>query len=147
MEDKLWELLVFGRGVNFTDGASNNVISANDASLAIGTWSQGIGCFPDSVSGVRIPTLHRYIEALILLALRCEPSFSTCAWVSELVYVVDLVNMDRLSHPAFRQFCAQVLKEGPDFKTMIMQAQEALGPRIRKDTHLNNVQGIRATWE
>jgi hypothetical protein len=102
MEDKLWELPVFGQGINFTDGPSNNIISANDTSLAVGTTFQGRGRFPDSVSGVRIPTLHRYVEALILLALRELKAFSTCAWVSELVYVVHLVDMDRLGHPAFR---------------------------------------------
>jgi hypothetical protein len=37
MEDKLWQLPVFGQGVNFTDDPSNNVIFANDASLTIGT--------------------------------------------------------------------------------------------------------------
>ena len=142
-EDKLWNLPGFGRGIDFTDGPSNNIISANDKSLIVGTELQGIGRFPDSVEGVRIPTLHRYVEALILLALREPDAF----WVSELVYVVGLVDMDRLDHPAFRQFCARVLKGGRGFKEMIKQGHEALGPRIRKDTHWNDVQAIRATWE
>jgi hypothetical protein len=145
MEDKLWELPVFGQGVNFTDGPSNNIISANDISLPVGTTFQGTGRFPDSVSGIRIPTLHRYVEALILLALRDPNTFSTCAWVSELSYVADLVDMDRLGHPAFRQFCARVYKGGCGFKTMVRQAREALGSRIPKETHWNDVQAIRAT--
>ena len=146
IEDKLWELPVSDQGVNFTDGANNNIIFANDASLTIGTELQGTGRFLDSISGVRVPTLHHYVEALILLALRYKSdSFSTCAWVSELVYLVHLVKLDRLGHPAFRQFCDRVLKGGAGFTNMIQQAQEALGPRIRNDTYENDVQGIRAT--
>ena len=148
MEDKLWELPVFARDVNFTDGASNNTIFANDASLITGTELQGTGRYPDSISGVRIPTLHRYVEALILVALRSEPSaLSTCLWVSELVYVVHLVKLDQLGHPAFRQFCDQVLNRGAGFKAMIQHGREALGSRLRNDTHWNDVQGIRANWE
>jgi len=146
-EDKLWNLPGFGRGIDFTDGPTNNIISANDKSLIVGTKLQGIGRFPDSVEGVRIPTLHRYVEALILLALREPNGFSEGSWVSELAYVVGLVDMDRLDHPAFRQFCARMLKRGCGFKEMIRQAHEALGPRIRKDTHWNDVQAIRATWK
>ena len=146
IEDKLWELPVSDQGVNFTDGANNNIIFANDASLTIGTELQGTGRLLDSISGVRVPTLHHYVEALILLALRYKSdSFSTCAWVSELVYLVHLVKLDRLGHPAFRQFCDRVLKGGAGFTNMIQQAQEALGPRIRNDTYENDVQGIRAT--
>jgi hypothetical protein len=146
MEDKLWELPIVGKGVNFTDGASNNVISANDTSLPVGTTFRGVGRFPDSVSGIRIPTLHRYVEALILLALRHPNTFSTSAWVSELSYVLDLVDMDRLGHLALRQFCAWVHKGGCDFKTMVRQAREVLGSRIPEDTHWDDVQEIRATW-
>jgi hypothetical protein len=145
IEDKLWTLPVHEQGVNFTDGASNNIIFANDASLVAGTELQGIGRFPDSISGVRIPTLHRYVEALILLALRCElEAFSTCAWVSELAYVSDLVNLDRLGHSAFKKFCEDQLKGGP-FVPRIQKAHEALKCRTRRDTHWNDVQVIRAT--
>ncbi len=62
MEDKLWELTVLDRGVSFTDGASSNIIFANNASLVVGTELQGIGRFPSSIPGVRIPTWHRYVE-------------------------------------------------------------------------------------
>lgn len=135
MEDKLWELPGFEQGVDFTDGASNNIIFANDPSLIVGTELQGSGRFPDSIPGVRIPTLQRYVEALILLALREPKAFSTCAWVSELVYVVHLVKLDRLGHSAFRQFCDRVLKGSDGLKIMIQQAQEALGPRNYAKIH------------
>jgi hypothetical protein len=135
VENKFWELPVSGRGVNFTDGPSNNITSASDTSLAVGTIFQGIGRFPDSISGVRIPTSHRYVEALVLLALRGPMGISKSIWISDLAYVVSLVDMDRLGHPAFRQLCNLVLNGGGDFKKMIKQGQEALGSRIPKDTH------------
>ena len=118
-EDKLWNLPGWGRGIDFTDGPSNNIISANDKSLIVGTELQGSGRFPDSVEGVRIPTLHRYVEALTLLALREPKSFSEGSWVSELTYVVGLVDKDRLDHHAFRRLCARMLKRECGFKEMM----------------------------
>ena len=143
MEDKIYE-----RDVKFKDSACKNIIFANDASIIAGIELQGIGLFPDSISGVRIPTLQRYVEALILLALRCGPdAFLTCSWILEPVHVVQLVKLDRMGHLAFRQYCDQVLRGDAVFRTMIQQAQEALVPNERSDTHRNDVQGIRATWE
>ena len=51
-EDKLWNLSGFGRGFDFTDGPSNNIISANDKSLIAGTKRLQFGRSPDSVEGV-----------------------------------------------------------------------------------------------
>lgn len=52
--------------------------------------------------------------------------------------MVDLVDVDRLGHPAFKQFCAQLLKGGVGVKDMLSQAYEDIGSRIRKDTHWND---------
>ncbi len=90
--------------------------------------------------------MHRCVEAFILLALQSETkSFSTCAWVSDLVHVIRRVDLDRLGHPEFRRLCERVLKGGDGFTNMVEEAKEALGPRIRKDTHWDDVQGIRPT--
>jgi hypothetical protein len=91
MEDKLWRLPVLGRGVNFADGPGSNVIFANDTSFIISTELQGIGHFPNSISGVRVPTLRRHVEALILQVVHHTPTISACAWVAELAYMVDLL--------------------------------------------------------
>ncbi|RFU30488.1 hypothetical protein B7463_g5867, partial [Scytalidium lignicola] len=144
MEDRLWELPVRGRGVSFTDGPTNSVIFANDSSLAVGTPTQGIGRFPNSASEVRIPTLHRFVEAMALLTLQCEPnSHSTASWISELAYVANLVDQNRLSHPAFKELCTWILKRGTSFSIMIRRVREALRSRIHEDVHWNEVQKIR----
>jgi hypothetical protein len=147
IEDKLWDIPISSLAINFTDGAINNVIFSNDPSLPIGTELQGSGCFPASISAVRISTLHRYVEAFILLALRSKSiSLASCAWISELAYVVRLVELDQLGYPAFGLFFEGLLR-GVGFKIMISEAQEALGSRIRKDTHEKEVRGLRDTWE
>jgi hypothetical protein len=88
IDDVLWTLPVVGQRVNFTDGLSKNAIFANDSSLAIGSEMQG-SRFPNSLSGVRILTPHRYVEALILLAPRSEPGlYFMSTWISELTYVM-----------------------------------------------------------
>ena len=124
---------MLGRGVDFTDGPDGNVIFANDTSLPTEQGFQGSGQFPDLLLGVRIPTLHRYIEALILLALGSEPSsISRSAWLSELTYVVNLGKLDRLGHPAFRRFCVGFRDGGTDLRILISETQKALGPRLGK---------------
>lgn len=133
MEDVLWELPILGRGVDFTDGPRNNVIFANDASLSVGSELQGWGRFPESSPGTRIPTLHRYIEALILLMLSSERnSFSRNAWLSELTYVADLVNLDRLGHPAFKQFVTGLITMDNPLRVTVAEALESLHLRLHR---------------
>ena len=105
MEDVLWELPIIGRGIDFVDGADRNVIFANDVSLRIGSELEGHGRFPDSISGVRVPTWQRYVEALILLTLSSDGPDGLCGYLhKELSYMASYGDPHRFCHPAFTRF-------------------------------------------
>ncbi|KAH8807926.1 hypothetical protein F5884DRAFT_857487 [Xylogone sp. PMI_703] len=140
MEDKLPHLPVWGRGVNYTDGPNNNVISASDHSIPIGGGAQGIGRLPQTISGVRVPTLHCYFEAMVLLALRNSPSFASYSWITEPGFVVRLINKNNLTHPAFKEIYDWTIEGGMTYRTMIRRARESLGSRIHPYSYCNNFQ-------
>jgi hypothetical protein len=129
-EDRVWELQGFGCGPYFTDGATGNIIFANDVSLPICGELQGIGRYPDSVPKIRIPTLHRFVEALILLSL--QPGPYTTWWLSELAYVVSRVDMELLGHD-FRQFLENMQNPLVNLKTLLRIGRNALGDRVRRE--------------
>ena len=128
-ENRIWELQGFGCGPYFTDGASGNIIFANDKSVPIGGGLQGIGRYPDFVPKVRIPTLHRFVEALILLSL--QPGIYTTWWLSELAYVADRVDMELLGQD-FRQFLRDMRNPAINLKTLLRISRNALGDRAMK---------------
>lgn len=131
MEDVLWELPIIDRGVDFVDGADRNVIFANDVSLRIGSELEGSGRFPDSISGVRVPTWQRYVEALILLALSSEGPDGLCSYLlKELSYMARYGDPHRFCHPAFTRFLLDRRRPPTTLGAVIAEALEVLGPRL-----------------
>lgn len=133
-EDVLWELPV-GKGVDFTDGPSNNIIFANDPTLRAGTPLGGWGRFPSSKTPVRIPTWHRYVEALILNAMTSKQltcSFSFEGWTGELLYALEKGDRDKLGHPAFTQMFNSWFRRSATSKEATIAAQEILSRRIHR---------------
>ena len=131
IEDVLWELPIIERGVNYVDGVDGNVIFANDISQPIGSELKGFGRFPDSISGVRVPTWPRYIEALILLTLGSLKCNEPCSgWFKELGYMAAHGDPHRLGHPAFTRFFLDMFRSKSPFKAVVAEALEVLGPRL-----------------
>jgi hypothetical protein len=131
MEDILWELPIMERGIDFVDGPDRNIIFANDASLCMGSELERCGRFPDSISGVRVPTWQRYIEAVILLALSSEMSkYSMSGWLHELTYMTSYGDPHRLCHPAFTRFLLAMIRAPTTFRAVLAEALEVLGPRL-----------------
>lgn len=144
MEDVLWELPVIGKGIDFVDGPDQNVIFANDINLRIGSELEGSGRFPDTISGVRVPTWQRYVEALILLALSSRTDNGMCSYlVKELAYIIQYGDLQRLCHPAFTRFVLGIRHHTRPFRAVIAEALENLGPRL----HIPRPGLTSAQWE
>ena len=131
IEDVLWELPIIERGIDFVDGVDRNVIFANDVSLRIGSELEGSGRYPDTISGVRVPTWERYVEALILLALSSKGPDGLCSCLlKELGYMARYGDPHRLCHPAFTRFLLGMIRPPTTFRAVIAEALEVLGPRL-----------------
>ncbi|KAH8699363.1 hypothetical protein GQ44DRAFT_718204 [Phaeosphaeriaceae sp. PMI808] len=127
-EDVLWEVPTEGRGVAFSNGV--DIIFANDPAVPLGTSPEEWGRFPASCPGVRLPTLQRYIEALVLLFLSSDGHLYSY-WSDVLGAVTEVSIPDRFSHPAFTKLL-KGLYGGSDrpSRLYIAEARESLRSRL-----------------
>jgi hypothetical protein len=90
--------------------------------------------------------LHRFVEALILLAANSGPrTLSGGCWLSELSYVMSLVDLEKLD-PPFQKTCRRFLGSDWIFNGLLDQGRRDLGHRLRRDTHSKDVESIRMAW-
>ncbi|KAI9793916.1 MAG: hypothetical protein M1816_007168 [Peltula sp. TS41687] len=139
-EDRLWELQkgFDGKGPYLTNGPSQDLILASDASLPLCAERpyRGEGRFPDSLAPVRIPTPHRFLESMILLSVKERDLLRSNLWEVWIGYMLDyiidngLLQVSLLDEP-FRRYVEAAHAWRP-LREIVDEAERALGERASR---------------
>ena len=138
-ETRFWEASGFDISPDFVDGHKGSIILANDSSLPDNTNQSHIGGgrYSTTLPDVRVPTPHRFVEALVLLLVRDRGTDAATYWNSSILYMVQYaltqgtLQKEFLEKP-FRDYIQSQATLDVPYRQALDRAQEALGDRAKK---------------
>lgn len=136
-ENRLWELKGFEIHPSFTDGPDQNLIFSTDKSLPTGGGPYvGNGRYTESLPCVRIPTLRRFLEAVVLLLVRDRDTDAAIFWQAIICYMIEyVIKPGRLSldsaDKAVAKYTEAQMYPGVSYQDALIAAAEALSERVR----------------